>query len=113
MMYPMPSRLAFGRRIYKVEKDYKKQSQYIRLTMEKRGIEEKVNDFFVEEMEIETDKIAPDALLKEDLGLDSLDFVDIVVIVERTFGFKIKPEEMANVKTVKNFYDYIESKLKG
>ena len=113
MMYPMPSRLAFGRRIYKVEKDYKKQSQYIRLTMEKREIEEKVNDFFVEEMEIETDKIAPDALLKEDLGLDSLDFVDIVVIVERTFGFKIKPEEMANVKTVKNFYDYIESKLKG
>ncbi len=79
--------------------------------MERREIEEKVNDFLVEEMEIEADKIAPDALLKEDLGLDSLDFVDIVVLVERTFGFKIKPEEMAEVKTLKAFYDYIASKL--
>ena len=79
--------------------------------MERREIEEKVNDFLVEEMEIEADKIAPDARLKEDLGLDSLDFVDIVVIVERTFGFKIKPEEMAEVKTLKAFYDYIPSKL--
>lgn len=79
--------------------------------MERREIEEKVNDFLVEEMEIEADKITPDARLKEDLGLDSLDFVDIVVIVERTFGFKIKPEEMAEVKTLKAFYDYIASKL--
>lgn len=79
--------------------------------MERREIEERVNDFLVEEMEIEADKIAPDARLKEDLGLDSLDFVDIVVIVERTFGFKIKPEEMAEVKTLKAFYDYIASKL--
>lgn len=79
--------------------------------MERREIEEKVNDFLVEEMEIEADKIAPDARLKEDLGLDSLDFVDIVVIVERMFGFKIKPEEMAEVKTLKAFYDYIASKL--
>ena len=78
--------------------------------MERREIEEKVNDFLVEEMEI-AEKIKPEALLKEDLGLDSLDFVDIVVIVERTFGFKIKPEEMADVKTVGAFYNYIESKL--
>ena len=81
--------------------------------MERREIEEKINDFLVEEMEIEAEKIHPDALLKDDLGLDSLDFVDIVVIVERTFGFKIKPEEMADVKTVRDFYGYIESKLKG
>ena len=81
--------------------------------MERREIEEKINDFLVKEMEIEAEKIRPDALLKDDLGLDSLDFVDIVVIVERTFGFKIKPEEMADVKTVRDFYGYIESKLKG
>lgn len=81
--------------------------------MERREIEEKINDFLVEEMEIEAEKIRPDALLKDDLGLDSLDFVDIVVIVERTFGFKIKPEEMADVKTVRDFYGYIESRLKG
>ena len=62
--------------------------------MERREIESKVNQFLIEEMEIEADLIRDDALLKDDLGLDSLDFVDIVVIVEKTFGFKIKPEEI-------------------
>ena len=45
------------------------------------------------------------------MGIDSLDYVDIVVIVEKNFGFKIKPEEMANVKTLSQFHDYIQSKV--
>ena len=45
------------------------------------------------------------------MGIDSLDYVDIVVIVEKNFGFKIKPQEMTAVKTLSQFYDYIESKL--
>ncbi|MDR0836070.1 MAG: phosphopantetheine-binding protein [Tannerella sp.] len=79
--------------------------------MTREEIIEKVNDFLIEEMEIEANLINDDAKLKEDLGLDSLDFVDIVVIVEKTFGFKIKAEEMANVKTMREFYDYIQSKI--
>lgn len=70
-----------------------------------------VNTFLIEEIEIEEEKIKDDALLKEDLGIDSLDFVDIVVIVEQHFGFKIKPEEMAKVKTLSQFYDYIQTKV--
>ena len=80
--------------------------------MERKEIESKVKAFLIEEMEIEADVIQEDAKLKEGLGLDSLDFVDIVVIIEKTFGFKIKPEDMSNVKTVKDFYDFIESKKK-
>ncbi|MDR2232114.1 MAG: phosphopantetheine-binding protein [Tannerella sp.] len=79
--------------------------------MDRKEIESLVNNFLVEEMEIEADLIEDDATLKEGLGLDSLDFVDIVVIVEKTFGFKIKPEEMSNVLTVKDFYDYIETNM--
>lgn len=70
-----------------------------------------VNGFLINEIEIEEPLIKDDALLKQDLNIDSLDFVDIVVIVERNFNFKIKPEEMANVKTLSEFYDYIESKV--
>lgn len=70
-----------------------------------------VNDFLINEIEIEETLIKEDAQLKQDLDIDSLDFVDIVVIVERNFGFKIKPEEMANVKTLSEFYDYIGSKV--
>ncbi|MBQ9470510.1 MAG: acyl carrier protein [Bacteroidales bacterium] len=70
-----------------------------------------VTDFLIEEIEIAPEMLKDDALLKDDLGIDSLDFVDIVVIVERNFGFKIKPEDMANVRTLGQFYDFIERRL--
>ena len=79
--------------------------------MTREEIVEKVNNFLVEEIEIERDLLKDDARLKEDLKIDSLDFVDIVVIVERNFGFKIKPEEMKGVKLLSQFYDYIEQQL--
>ena len=74
-------------------------------------IEETVKKFLIEDIEVDEDVIKPDAMLKDDLGIDSLDFVDIVVIVERNFGFKIVPEEMADVRTLSQFCDYIESKV--
>lgn len=80
--------------------------------MERKEIEEKVKNFLVNDLEIDEEKISDDALLKEDLGIDSLDLVDIVVIVEKSFGFKIKPEEMKTVKTLEQFCDYIEEKAK-
>ncbi len=79
--------------------------------MKREEIVSIVNEFLINEIEIDASSIKDEALLKQDLDIDSLDFVDIVVIVERNFGFKIKPEEMANVRTLSNFYDYIESKV--
>ena len=79
--------------------------------MERQEIEEKVKNFLIEDLEIEEEKIQDDAKLKEDIGIDSLDFVDIVVIVEKTFGFKIKPEEMQGVVTLHDFNDYIEKNV--
>lgn len=79
--------------------------------MNRTEIEEKVKNFLIEELEIDEDKICPEAKLKDDMGIDSLDFVDIVVIVEKNFGFKIKAEEMAGIDTYAKFCDYIESKI--
>jgi acyl carrier protein len=79
--------------------------------MTRTEIEQIVTNFLIEDLEVNEDRIAPDAHLKNDLGIDSLDFVDIVVIVERNFGFKIKPEEMQGVSTLGQFIDYIESKV--
>lgn len=79
--------------------------------MSREEIEEKVKAFLIEDLEIDEDKIYDDAKLKDDMGIDSLDFVDIVVIVEKNFGFKIKPEEMVGVATLSQFYDYIEKKV--
>lgn len=56
------------------------------------------------------DKIQGGARLKEDLGIDSLDLVDLVVVVKKIFGFKINLEEMKDVRTLDDFYAYIERK---
>ena len=79
--------------------------------MNRQELEEQVNDLLIDELEIEEDKISPDARLKEDLGIDSLDYVDIVVMINKAFGFKIQNGELVNVKTLSQFYDYIESKV--
>ena len=80
--------------------------------MNRTEIEEKVRDFLIEDLEIDEERIYPEARLREDMGIDSLDFVDIVVIVERNFGFKLKAEEMVGVDTYAKFCDYIEGKVK-
>ena len=79
--------------------------------MTRTEIEEKVKAFLIDDLEIEEENIFPEAKLKEDMGIDSLDYVDIVVIVEKNFGFKLKPEEMTTVKTLSQFHDYIQSKV--
>jgi len=75
--------------------------------MQKEEIIQKINSLLVTEIEIDEEQISPDADLKKDLGIDSLDFVDLFVIIENHFGFKMKAEEMAGVKTLQDFYEYI------
>lgn len=77
--------------------------------MEKSEIIQKVNEFLIDEFEVDESKIKPDSNLKTDLGIDSLDFIDIAIIVEKTFKFKIKAEDLVNVSTLDNFYDYIQA----
>ncbi len=68
---------------------------------------EKINAFLVEEFEIDEESIQMDANLVETLDLDSLDFVDLVVIIESTFGFKVEGEDFKQIRTFKDFYDFI------
>ena len=77
--------------------------------MDKQLIIDKVNNLLVEEFEINQELLSPEASLKSDLEIDSLDFVDIVVLIDREFGFKPKAEELKTVKTLQDFYDYIEA----
>lgn len=79
--------------------------------MTKEVIIEKIDDFLIDEFEVDEDAIAPGANLKDTLGLDSLDFVDLVVAVESNFGVKLVGEDFVNVVTLKDFYDLIERKL--
>jgi len=79
--------------------------------MTKSEIVEKVNGFLIEEFEIEPDSIIKDANLQEALELDSLDYVDLVVIIENTFGFKVTGEDFKSISTIDDFYNFICNKL--
>lgn len=79
--------------------------------MKKEEIIETVNRLLVDEFEIAEETLKPEASLKEDLEIDSLDFVDIVVLVEREFGFKPLTEELKTIKTLQDFYRFIEERV--
>lgn len=79
--------------------------------MTKEVIIGKIDDFLIDEFEVEEEDIAPEANLKETLELDSLDFVDLVVAVESNFGIKLVGEDFVNIITLQDFYDLIERKL--
>ena len=79
--------------------------------MDKKVIIEKINDFLIDEFEVDENEISPDANLKETLELDSLDFVDLVVAIESNFGVKLIGEDFVNVTTLQDFYNLIEHKL--
>ncbi len=81
--------------------------------MQKKEIIKKTNEFLVDEFEIEENLITPTANLMETLELDSLDLVDLVVVVEKNFGFKVKGEDFADIKTFQDFYDYIANHIKS
>ena len=79
--------------------------------MQKEDIVAKVNVFFVDEFELDSDQLEPDALLKDDLDIESLDFVDIAVLIEKEFKFKMRTEEMTKLKTLDDLYNYIQQQL--
>ena len=80
-------------------------------TIDKTAISEKINQFLVDEFEVASEKITPDANLRETLELDSLDYIDLVVVIESNFGFKVKPEDFVSIVTFQNFYDYVWSRV--
>ena len=77
----------------------------------RKEIEERVNDILQEELGTPRDQLLPGASIKDNLGADSLDCVEIVMACEEDFGFEIDEGDIDKVKTVKDMVDYIEGRL--
>lgn len=74
---------------------------------------EKATVVLAEEFEIEEANITPEASLKDTLGLDSLDLVDVVVLIEQHFGVTLKGPDFIGVVTFQDFYDLLNRKING
>ena len=75
--------------------------------MGREEIKEKVNDFLIEEFELEESQLVANALMKDDLDIESLDFVDIAVIIEKEFGIKVTSDDMARIIKLEDLYNFI------
>ena len=67
-----------------------------------------VNSILAEEFEIEESEFEPDANLKETLGLDSINLVDLIALVQLHYKVTIPVEDLKKIQTFTDLYDYIE-----
>lgn len=72
---------------------------------------EKVKEMLCEQLDVEEDKVTPEASIIEDLGADSLDVVDMVMSLEEEFDVEIPDEDVEGMKTVGDVVKYIEGKI--
>lgn len=73
------------------------------------SIVEQVNKLMIEGFEIPAEQLKPEAHLFADLGLDSLDAVDMVVYLEEKIKLKVDAEQMTQVKTLGDVYNLVEN----
>ncbi|EHQ42559.1 MULTISPECIES: acyl carrier protein [Myroides] len=79
--------------------------------MDNKEIFEKINQILVEEFEVDQEVIEAENNLRESLNLDSLDYVDLVVLIESNFGVKLVEADFTAIVTFQDFYDLIERKI--
>ncbi len=69
-----------------------------------------INGIFEESFEIGPERLVPEANVFSDLGLDSLDTVDLVVAIQKRFGVQIRDDERVRaIRTLGDVYAFIET----
>ena len=73
---------------------------------------ELIDSSLAEEFELDRAEMPPEANLYEDLGLDSLDTVDMVIVLEGAFNFKIREEEaIRSIRTLDDIHRFVLGKI--
>ena len=74
--------------------------------------EQKVKQIICDQLCVNEDELTPGANFQDDLGADSLDHVELVMMFEEEFDLEINDEDAEKIKTVKDALDYVASKVK-
>ena len=71
----------------------------------------KIDEIFIEEFELAPELVVAESKLRDDLDLDSLDGVDLMVALEKRFGFRMDEKMLLEMQTVGDIHDYIRTHL--
>lgn len=69
---------------------------------------EKVKSILINELNLKNVDILPESRIKEDLGADSLDILQLLLSIEESYGIQIPDEKLADFSTVQSIIDYLE-----
>ena len=75
--------------------------------MDREEIRSKVNDVMHRGFEIPMEKLTPESKLFDELGLDSLDAVDMLVHLEDNLGVKVAGERLSKINTLQDIYELV------
>jgi len=76
--------------------------------MTEEQIKKMVNEVFEESFEIAPERLKPEAKIFDDLGLDSLDIVDLVVALQKKLKVQIREDErVRQIRTLGDIYNFI------
>jgi len=75
-------------------------------------IQDKARALIASKMKLDESEITPEKNIFNDLGADSLDFVELSMLLEREFNVKFTEDDTAKVKTVGDLYELIEQYAK-
>lgn len=73
------------------------------------AITQEMTDIIVEQLNVESDKVVPNASFVDDLGADSLDLVELIMAMEEGFDIEIPDEDAEKITTVQDAMDYVEN----
>ena len=73
--------------------------------------EEKVKNIIIEQLGVSADEVVPEASFVDDLGADSLDLVELVMVLEEEFGKEIPDEAAEKIQSVQDAINYINEHM--
>ena len=73
------------------------------------SVDEKVKNVIIEQLGVSADEVVPDASFVDDLGADSLDLVELVMVLEEEFGQEIPDEAAEKIQTVQDAINFVKA----
>ena len=77
------------------------------------SIEERVIKVIAEQLSVDEAQVKPEAAFIDDLGVDSLDLVELVMSLEKEFDCEIPDEDAEKITTVQTAIDYVKANSNG
>ena len=74
---------------------------------------EQITKILVDKLGIAKTEVTPDASFVKDLGIDSLDYAELVMEFEQTFSIRIPDQDAEKLQTINQAVEYIENKMKA